>query len=85
MASCSLSVGTFRFLILPPPTEEFSFPYGQLTSGIDHPLDLIGVPTFRMGEMQLGRMPFVLRGLGVLSRGKEGHGDHSPIHHRFSR
>ena len=79
MDSCSLSVGTFRFLILPAPTEEFSFPYGELTSGIDHPLDLIGVSTFRMCEIRLERMPSILRGLGAPSRGKEGHGTILPF------
>jgi len=55
MDSCYLSAGNVRFLILPVPTEEFSFPHGWLTSGIDRPLDLIGIATFRMCEMQLGR------------------------------
>ena len=67
MDSCCLSAGNVRFLILPVPTEEFSFPYGWLTSGIDHPLDLIGIATFRMCEMQLGRMSSLLRELGIFS------------------
>lgn len=85
MNSCCLSAGSLRFLVRPVPTEEFGFPYGGLTSGIDHPLDLIGVTLFRMCEIQLGRMPSLLRGVGVRSRDSYAHGDHSPIHHRNSR
>ena len=40
---------------------------------------------FRMGEIQLRRMPSLLRGLGVRSRDGYTHEDHCPVHHRFSR
>ena len=79
MVSCCLSAGSLRFLTLPFPTEEFSFPYGWLTQDIDHPWDLIGVTLFRMCEKQSVRMPSLLRGLGVRSRGNWDHGDHCPI------
>jgi hypothetical protein len=46
-------------------------------SGI--PRDSIGVPTFRLCEMQLGRMPSLLRGLGVRSRDNWVHEDHCPF------
>src|SRR5215469_9662562 len=68
MLSCCLSAGSLRFLVLPVPTEEFGLPCGRLTSCFDHPLDLIGVTLFRMCERQLGRMPSLLRGVGVRSR-----------------
>lgn len=40
---------------------------------------------FRMCEMQLRRMPSLLRGSGVRSRDGYTHEDHYPIHHRLSR
>ena len=64
MCSCCLSAGSFRFLILPVPTEAFCLPCGWLTERIDHLSDLFGVATFHMCETQLGRMPPVLRGRG---------------------
>src|SRR5216684_3791047 len=38
-----------------------------------------------MCEMQLRRTPSLLRGLGIRSHDDSVHGDHCPIHHRFSR
>src|SRR5262249_54955176 len=35
MISCCLSTGSFRFLILPVPTEDFYIPYGLLTGSLD--------------------------------------------------
>ncbi len=85
MDSCYLSASSFRFLILPFPTEEFGLPYSWLTRGIDHSLDLIGVITFHMCETQPAWMPSLLRGLGIRSCDFAAHRDHCPIHHRFSR
>ena len=85
MSSWCLSAGSFRFLVPPVPTEEFGLPCGKLTSSIDHPLDLIGVTLFRMCEIQPGRMPSLLRGLGIHSCDSSAHRDQSPIHHRISR
>src|SRR5712671_4012996 len=45
----------------------------------------MGVILFRMCEIQLGRMPSLLRELGIHSCDFAAHRDHCPIHHRFSR
>src|SRR5258708_38531303 len=55
MSSCSLSVGSIRFLIPPTPTEAFCLPCGQLTqvplrphwgSQVPHCRDTFGVGAF---------------------------------------
>ncbi len=84
MDFCRLSAGSFRFLIHPDPTEAFCLPHGSLTSSIDRLLDLVGVTPFRLCEMQLRRMPSLLRGLGAHPHGASVHGSLYPIHHRVS-
>jgi len=47
--------------------------------------DLIGVSTFRMCKIRLGRMPSLLRELGVRSRDGSAHEDHYSVHRCVSR
>lgn len=58
MYSLCLSAG-IRFLQRPVPSEELALPYGWVTDNSD----LIGVPLFRISEMQQGREPTLRRGL----------------------
>ena len=45
----------------------------------------MGVIQFRMCEIHPGRMPSLLRELGILSCDSSAHRDHRSVHHRFSR
>lgn len=61
--SVAFRLGGFRFLGHPLPTQEFCFPYGWLTMVVVTTTDLNGVNTFHTGEMRLGWVSSILRGI----------------------
>jgi hypothetical protein len=83
--SFAFQLAAFASWSFPFPLRSSAFLAVGLTFGIDRPVDLIGVTSFRMCETQLGRMPSLLWGMGVRSRDLYVHGDQCSLHHRMSR
>lgn len=65
--SCFLSATGIRFLGLPVPAEELSFPRSRPTGHRDP--DSNGISTFRTSETRPGWVPSLSRGGGVLLAG----------------
>jgi len=85
MNSCYLSAGSFRFLVLPFPTEGFRFPCGWPTQGIDPPETSLGLSCSTCARCNWGGCLLCCGDWVSFSCDFCAHRSRYPVHHRVSR